>query len=74
MGISILLIIFGITKILQALDALESGDYSPCLYDTIGDAWDIEERTLAALAEHGFWSCPHYDRSQARRNLPDASP
>ena len=30
--------IFGITKILQALDALESGDYSPCLYDTIGDA------------------------------------
>jgi len=46
--------IFGITKILQALDALESGDYSPCLYDTIGDAWDIEERTFAALAEHGF--------------------
>ena len=46
--------IFGITKILQALDALESGDYSPCLYDTIGDAWDIEERTLAVLAEYGF--------------------
>ena len=46
--------IFGITKILRALDALESGDYSPSLYDTIGDAWDIEERTFAALAEHGF--------------------
>ena len=46
--------IFGITKILRALDALESGDYSPSLYDTIGDAWDIEERTLAALAEYGF--------------------
>ena len=46
--------IFGITKILRALDALESGDYSPSLYDTIGDAWDIEERTFAALAEYGF--------------------
>ena len=46
--------IFGITKILRALDALESGDYSPSLYDTIDDAWDIEERTFAALAEHGF--------------------
>ena len=45
---------FGITKILRALDALESGDYSPDLYDTIGDAWDIEERTLATLAEYGF--------------------
>ena len=46
--------IFGITKILRALDALESGNYSPSLYDTIGDAWDIEERTLAILAEYGF--------------------
>lgn len=46
--------IFGITKILQALDALESGDYSPSLYDTIGDGWDIEERTLATLAGYGF--------------------
>ena len=46
--------IFGITKILRALDALESGDYSPDLYDTIGDAWDIEERTFATLAEYGF--------------------
>ena len=41
-------------KNLRALDALESGDYSPSLYDTIGDAWDIEERTFAALAEYGF--------------------
>ena len=46
--------IFGITKILRALDALESGGYSPSLYDTIGDAWDIEKRTLAALAGYGF--------------------
>ena len=61
--------IFGITKILQALDALESGDYSPCLYDTIGDAWDIEERTLVALAEHGFGPALTTTDTQARRNL-----
>ena len=61
--------IFGITKILQALDALESGDYSPCLYDTIGDAWDIEERTLAALAEQGFGPTLTTTDTQARRNL-----
>ena len=61
--------IFGITKILQALDVLESGDYSPSLYDTIGDAWDIEERTLAALAEHGFGPALTTTDTQARRNL-----
>ncbi len=61
--------IFGITKILQALDALESGEYSPSLYDTIGDAWDIEERTLATLAEHGFGPALTTTDTQARRNL-----
>lgn len=61
--------IFGITKILQALDALESGEYSPSLYDTIGDAWDIEERTLVALAEHGFGPALTTTDTQAGRNL-----
>ena len=61
--------IFGITKILQALDALESGEYSPSIYDTIGDAWDIEERTLVALAEHGFGPALTTTDTQARRNL-----
>lgn len=61
--------IFRITKILQALDALESGEYSPSLYDTIGDAWDIEERTLVALAEHGFGPALTTTDTQARRNL-----
>jgi len=68
--------IFGITKILRALDALESGDYSPNLYDTIGDAWDIEERTLATLAEYGFGPAlttdaadPHAIRSILMRPL-----
>ena len=63
--------IFGITKILQALDALESGEYSPELYETIGDSWDVEERTLAALATYGFTPATVVDRDnpQAVRAL-----
>ena len=44
----------GISEILWALQAVESGEYSPELYDTIGDNWDVEERTLTALATYGF--------------------
>lgn len=44
----------GISEILQALQAVESGEYSPELYEAIGDNWDVEERTLAALATYGF--------------------
>lgn len=44
----------GISEILQALQAVESGEYSPELYEIIGDSWDVEERTLAALATYGF--------------------
>ena len=44
----------GISEILRALQAVESGEYSPKLYETIGDNWDVEERTLATLATYGF--------------------
>ena len=44
----------GIAETLQALQAVESGEYSPELYETIGDDWDVEERTLATLATYGF--------------------
>ena len=44
----------GISEILRALQAVESGEYSPELYEVIGDNWDVEERTLAALATYGF--------------------
>ena len=43
-----------ISEILRALQAVESGEYSPKLYETIGDNWDVEERTLATLATYGF--------------------
>ena len=61
----------GISEILRALQALESGEYSPELYETIGDNWDVEERTLAALATYGFTPATlvNRDNPQAVRAL-----
>ena len=61
----------GIAEILRALQAVESGEYSPELYETIGDSWDVEERTLAALATYGFTPATVVDRdnSEAVRAL-----
>ena len=52
----------GISEILWALQAVESGEYSPELYETIGDNWDVEERTLATLATYGFTPATLVDR------------
>lgn len=52
----------GIAETLQALQAVESGEYSPELYETIGDDWDVEERTLATLATYGFTPATLVDR------------
>ena len=52
----------GISEILQALQAVESGEYSPELYEVIGDNWDVEERTLATLATYGFTPATLVDR------------
>ena len=52
----------GISEILRALQAVESGEYSPELYETIGDNWDVEERTLTALAAYGFTPATLVDR------------
>ena len=52
----------GISEILRALQAVESGEYSPELYEIIGDNWDVEERTLATLATYGFTPATLVDR------------
>lgn len=52
----------GIAKILRALQAVESGEYSPELYETIGDNWDVEERILTTLATYGFTPATQVDR------------
>ena len=61
----------GISEILRALQAVESGEYSPELYEIIGENWDVEERTLAALATYGFTPATVVDRdnSEAVRAL-----
>ena len=52
----------GISEILRALQAVESGEYSPELYETIGDNWDVEERTLTILTTYGFTPATVVDR------------
>lgn len=52
----------GISEVLRALRAVESGAYSPELYETIGDNWDVEERTLTTLATYGFTPAALVDR------------
>ena len=44
----------GIGPVLAAIAAVTSGDASPEYFDTIGDAWDIEERAEAQLARLGL--------------------
>ena len=46
--------LFAITDVLDALTALEAGDYSEELYARIGDNWDAAEQAQAALAASGF--------------------
>ena len=46
--------LFAITDVLDALTALEAGNYSEELYDRIGDKWDAAEQAQAALAASGF--------------------
>lgn len=61
----------GISEILRALQAVESGEYSPELYEAIGDNWDVEERTLTILTAYGFTPATVVDRdnSEAVRAL-----
>ena len=52
----------GISETLQALQAVESGVYSPELYEAIGDNWDVEERTLTILTAYEFTPAVLVDR------------
>ncbi|MEV5147146.1 ribosomal protection-like ABC-F family protein [Streptomyces sp. NPDC052727] len=46
--------VLGIAGVIRALDAVESGDVSEEHFTTIGDDWDIEERTRAQLDRLGL--------------------
>jgi ATPase subunit of ABC transporter with duplicated ATPase domains len=46
--------LLGITPVLTALEAIESGDTDPRHFDAIGDDWDIAARAAATLDEIGL--------------------
>ncbi|WP_069812577.1 ABC-F family ATP-binding cassette domain-containing protein [Streptomyces sp. TP-A0874] len=46
--------VLGVAAVIEALDAVESGDVSEEHFTTIGDDWDIEERTRAQLDRLGL--------------------
>ncbi|MFF3606842.1 ribosomal protection-like ABC-F family protein [Streptomyces sp. NPDC002463] len=46
--------VLGIAEVIRALDAVESGDVAEEHFTTIGDDWDIEERTRAQLDRLGL--------------------
>ncbi|SEG10615.1 ATPase components of ABC transporters with duplicated ATPase domains [Actinacidiphila yanglinensis] len=46
--------VLGVAAVIRALDAVESGDVSEEHFTTIGDDWDVEERTRAQLDRLGL--------------------
>lgn len=46
--------LLGIGSRLTALRAIEDGDSDPANYDALGEDWDVESRSLAALARSGL--------------------
>ncbi|GAA2722230.1 MULTISPECIES: ribosomal protection-like ABC-F family protein [Streptomyces] len=56
--------VLGVAEVIRALDAVESGDVGEEHFATIGDDWDIEERTRAQLQRLGLADLS-FDRSLA---------
>ncbi|MER7210485.1 MULTISPECIES: ABC-F family ATP-binding cassette domain-containing protein [Streptosporangium] len=50
--------VLGIAPVIRALDAIESGDTSEEHFTTVGNDWDIEERTRAQLDRLGLGDIP----------------
>ncbi|MFI0901160.1 ABC-F family ATP-binding cassette domain-containing protein [Streptomyces sp. NPDC020983] len=46
--------VLGVAPVIRAIDAVEAGDVSEEHFTTIGDDWDIEERTRAQLDRLGL--------------------
>ncbi|WP_052850353.1 ABC-F family ATP-binding cassette domain-containing protein [Streptomyces avicenniae] len=46
--------VLGIDRVRAALHAIERGDASPAHFDTVGNDWDVEERTHATLDQLGL--------------------
>ena len=46
--------LLGISPVVRALRAIESGDVDPAHFDVVGDDWDVEERAVALLSATGL--------------------
>ncbi|MEV3872427.1 ribosomal protection-like ABC-F family protein [Streptomyces sp. NPDC049906] len=46
--------VLGVAGVIRALDAIESGDVDEAHFTTVGDDWDVEERTRAQLDRLGL--------------------
>lgn len=46
--------LLGVRAVRDAVRAIEAGDADPARFDMVGDDWDVEERSAAALAEAGL--------------------
>src|SRR6478735_8209078 len=46
--------VVGVAVVVDALGALAAGDFSDAVFTTIGDDWDVEERSRAHLARLGL--------------------
>ncbi|MBN9105750.1 MAG: ABC-F family ATP-binding cassette domain-containing protein [Propionibacteriaceae bacterium] len=46
--------LLGVRGVRDAVRAIEAGDPDPAWFDIVGDDWDVEERSAAALAEVGL--------------------
>lgn len=46
--------LLGVAEALTALRAIESGDVDPRHFDAVGDDWDVEARSVAALDDAGL--------------------
>jgi ATPase subunit of ABC transporter with duplicated ATPase domains len=46
--------LLGISPVVRALRAIESGDVDPLHFDVVGDDWDVEERAVALLSATGL--------------------
>ncbi|MFE0426341.1 ATP-binding cassette domain-containing protein, partial [Streptomyces sp. NPDC058953] len=54
--------VLGVDAVIRAIDAVESGDVDESHFTTIGDDWDIEERTRAQLDRLGLTRHRHDPR------------
>jgi ATPase subunit of ABC transporter with duplicated ATPase domains len=46
--------VLGIEEVVEALRRIDSGAGQPADFETVGDRWDIEERSAAALSDFGL--------------------